>query len=47
MPAFLVFIREKTLDHSELKAYWGTIRAVRPISRPMLSDGAISINLRL
>ena len=27
MPAFLVFIREKALDHSELKAYWGKIRA--------------------
>ena len=27
MPAFLVFIREKTLDESELKAYWAKIRA--------------------
>src|ERR1700757_2576189 len=27
MPAFLVFIREKTLDQSELKAYWAKIRA--------------------
>jgi uncharacterized protein (DUF1330 family) len=26
MPAFLMFIREKTLDQSELKAYWGKIR---------------------
>ena len=27
MSAFLVFIREKTLDQSELKAYWAKIRA--------------------
>ena len=27
MSAFLVFIREKTLDESELKAYWAKIRA--------------------
>src|SRR6202049_364855 len=27
MPAFMVFIREKTLDQSELKAYWAKIRA--------------------
>ena len=27
MPAFLVFLREKTLDQSELKAYWAKIRA--------------------
>jgi uncharacterized protein (DUF1330 family) len=27
MPAFLVFTREKTLDQSELKAYWAKIRA--------------------
>jgi uncharacterized protein (DUF1330 family) len=27
MPAFLVFIREKTLDQSELNAYWAKIRA--------------------
>ena len=27
MPAFLVFIRDKTLDQSELKAYWAKIRA--------------------
>ena len=34
MPAFMVFIREKMLDESELKAYWGKIRATmegRPI----------------
>src|SRR5258708_8238225 len=34
MSAFLVFIREKTLDQSELKAYWAKIRATlegRPI----------------
>ena len=27
MSAFLVFIREKTLDQSELQAYWAKIRA--------------------
>ena len=27
MSAFLVFIREKTLDQSELKTYWAKIRA--------------------
>ena len=27
MSAYLVFIREKTLDESELKAYWAKIRA--------------------
>ena len=27
MPAFMVFIREKTLDQSELEAYWSEIRA--------------------
>ena len=27
MSAYLVFIREKTLDQSELKAYWAKIRA--------------------
>jgi uncharacterized protein (DUF1330 family) len=27
MPAFMVFIREKTLDQSELEAYWSKIRA--------------------
>ena len=27
MSAFLVFIREKKLDQSELKAYWAKIRA--------------------
>ena len=27
MPAFMVFIREKTLDKSELETYWATIRA--------------------
>jgi uncharacterized protein (DUF1330 family) len=27
MPAFLVFIREKTLDRSELEAYWAKVRA--------------------
>ena len=34
MPAFMVFIREKTLDKSELEAYWAKIRATlegRPI----------------
>ena len=34
MPAFVVFIREKTLDQSELEAYWVKIRATlegRPI----------------
>lgn len=27
MPAFMVFIREKTLDKSELEAYWAKIRS--------------------
>jgi len=27
MPAFMVFIREKTLDQPELEAYWAKIRA--------------------
>ena len=27
MPAFMVFIREKTLDRSELETYWSKIRA--------------------
>ena len=27
MPAYMVFIREKTLDQSELEAYWSKIRA--------------------
>jgi uncharacterized protein (DUF1330 family) len=27
MPAFMVFIREKTLDRPELEAYWAKIRA--------------------
>jgi uncharacterized protein (DUF1330 family) len=27
MPAFMVFIRETTLDQSELEAYWSKIRA--------------------
>ena len=27
MSAYMVFIREKTLDQSELKAYWAKIRA--------------------
>ena len=34
MPAYMVFIREKTLDQSELEAYWSKIRATmegRPI----------------
>jgi hypothetical protein len=34
MAAFMVFIREKTLDKSELEAYWAKIRATlegRPI----------------
>ena len=34
MPAFMVFIREKTLDQSELEAYWSKIRATlegRPV----------------
>ena len=34
MPAFMVFIREKTLDQSELETYWSKIRATmegRPI----------------
>ena len=34
MPAFMVFIREKTLDRSELEAYWSKIRATlegRPV----------------
>ena len=34
MPAFMVFIREKTLDQPELEAYWAKIRATlegRPI----------------
>jgi hypothetical protein len=34
MPAFMVFIREKTLDQSELEAYWAKVRATlegRPV----------------
>ena len=34
MPAYMVFIREKTLDQSELEAYWSKIRATlegRPV----------------
>ena len=34
MPAYMVFIREKTLDQSELETYWSKIRATmegRPI----------------
>jgi uncharacterized protein (DUF1330 family) len=34
MPAYMVFIREKTLDQSELEAYWSKIRTTlegRPI----------------
>ena len=34
MPAYIVFIREKTLDQSELETYWSKIRATmegRPI----------------
>ena len=34
MPAYMVFIREKTLDRSELEVYWSKIRATlegRPI----------------
>ena len=34
MPAFMVFLREKTLDQSELEAYWSRIRATlegRPV----------------
>jgi hypothetical protein len=27
MPAFMVFIREKTLDQSELEAYWSKVSA--------------------
>jgi uncharacterized protein (DUF1330 family) len=27
MPAFMVFIREKTFDQPELEAYWAKIRA--------------------
>jgi hypothetical protein len=27
MPAFMVFIREKTLDRSELEAYWAKVLA--------------------
>jgi uncharacterized protein (DUF1330 family) len=27
MPAFMVFIREQTLDRAELEAYWAKIRA--------------------
>ena len=27
MSAYMVFIREKTLDQSELKAYWAKVRA--------------------
>ena len=27
MPAFMVFIREKTLNQSELETYWAKIRA--------------------
>ena len=26
MPAYMVFIREKTLDQSELKTYWAKVR---------------------
>jgi uncharacterized protein (DUF1330 family) len=34
MPAYIVFVREKTLDQSELEAYWSMVRATlegRPI----------------
>ena len=34
MPAYIVFIREKTLDQSELEAYWARVKATldgRPI----------------
>ena len=34
MPAYVVFIREKTLDQSELETYWSKVRATmegRPI----------------
>ena len=34
MPAYVVFIREKTLDQSELEAYWSEVQATlkgRPI----------------
>jgi uncharacterized protein (DUF1330 family) len=34
MPAYMVFIREKTLDQSELETYWSKVRATmegRPI----------------
>jgi uncharacterized protein (DUF1330 family) len=34
MPAYVVFIREKTLDPSELEAYWSKVRSTlegRPI----------------
>lgn len=27
MPAYVVFIRERTLDQSELEAYWGQVKA--------------------
>jgi uncharacterized protein (DUF1330 family) len=27
MPAYMVFIREKTLDQSELEAYWAKVQA--------------------
>lgn len=27
MPAYVVFIREKTLDQSELEAYWARVKA--------------------
>ena len=38
MPAYVVFMREKTLDQSELEAYWekvlGTLdgRPIRPLA---------------
>jgi uncharacterized protein (DUF1330 family) len=27
MPAYIVFMREKTLDQSELEAYWSSVQA--------------------
>jgi uncharacterized protein (DUF1330 family) len=34
MPAYMVFIREKTLDQAELQAYWSKVRSTlegRPV----------------
>ena len=46
MPAFMVFIREKTLDRPELEAYWAKIRATLE-SRPIKMLAAYGRHLTL